>query len=261
MLYDFNIPYPTQPERADFDRLESILGRISSIEKGTIALNKTIRESLSPKITRIEPIAPEKFKNLQQLTRITVVAEDTKRNYQLTGSFSQIDILAVQPINIDVCKHACQTYDVDLITLDFSYRWISPGYVAAQVAVNRGVFFEICYSQITRMDEKKRAVFFGNFRRLVEVTRGQNIILSSEAIKALDIRRPSELRMLCILCGMTQAQVEASLGYNYLRLLKKAETRKYTYCAAVRVDAIPESNKRKDDEPVTPKKKAKTAAA
>lgn len=61
-----------------------------------------------------------------------------------------VDILAARPTNIDVCKHACQNYDVDIISIDCSVGRVSPNHAAAQVAISRGIFFEICYAQAFR---------------------------------------------------------------------------------------------------------------
>lgn len=47
-----------------------------------------------------------------------------------------------------------------------------------------------------KIDPNKRFLFFNNVKRLVEVTRGHNLIFSSEAMRALDIRKPADLRVL-----------------------------------------------------------------
>ncbi|KAL9557713.1 hypothetical protein MBANPS3_001260 [Mucor bainieri] len=174
---------------------------------------------------------------MQQLTRVTLMVEDVKHNYQLAASsaYPNIDILAVRPTNFDICKHACQTYEVDLISLDLAKSRALPGFVAAQVAVNRGIFFEVCYSQSFR-DPNKRFMFFNNVKRLVEVTRGHNLIFSSEAMRALDVRRPADLRILGSMFGMTHDQIEATVTVNYPRLLKRAETRRLTYNATIALD-------------------------
>ncbi|CAO3634397.1 unnamed protein product [Mucor fragilis] len=174
---------------------------------------------------------------MQQLTRVTLMVEDVKHNYQLAASsaYPNIDILAVRPTNFDICKHACQTYEVDLISLDLAKSKSLPGFVAAQVAVNRGIFFEVCYSQTFR-DPNKRFLFFNNVKRLVEVTRGHNLIFSSEAMRALDIRRPADLRILGSMFGMTHDQIEATVTVNYPKLLKRAETRRLTYNATIAFD-------------------------
>lgn len=52
------------------------------------------------------------------------------------------------------------------------------------------------YTEQYKLAKEKRSMFFQNVKRLVEVTRGDNLIFSSEALHALDIRRPSDMRML-----------------------------------------------------------------
>ncbi|KAG1102751.1 hypothetical protein G6F42_017321 [Rhizopus arrhizus] len=222
MIYDFNIPYPNKSDATELQRIEKILTRLDSFENNsTIALNLSVEGNLAD-VKSIDPVASQKFTNMQQLTRVTLMVEDVKQNYQLAASsaYPNIDILAVRPTNFDICKHACQTYEVDLISLDLAKSRALPGFVAAQVAVNRGIFFEICYSQ--------------SFR--VEVTRGHNLIFSSEAMRALDIRRPADLRILGSMFGMTHDQIEATVTVNYPRLLKRAETRKLTYNATLALD-------------------------
>ncbi|KAI8880484.1 PHP domain-like protein [Backusella circina FSU 941] len=244
MFYDLNIPYPNTPDKADFSRIEKIFDRIESIQrKATIALNLNVFGGLKD-IKKIPAILPDKYKEFQQLTRVTLTIENAKSNYQVSSStpYPSIDILAVRPTTVDVCKHACQTLEIDLISIDLAESRTAPNYVSAQVAVNRGIFFEICYSQSFRVPDKK-AAFFSAVKRLVDVTRGHNLIFSSEAIRALDIRRPADLKILGSMFGMTQSQIEASMSGNYVRLLKKAETRRATYNAVVR---IPETEKTED---------------
>ncbi|GAA5816572.1 hypothetical protein MFLAVUS_010102 [Mucor flavus] len=240
MFYDFNIPYPNTCDATELERIEKILSRIQSFDSHSIiALNLSVEDKLV-NARPIPPIKPDNFKTMRQLTRVTLLIEDPKRNYQLaaSSSYPNIDILAVRPTTIEVCKHACQTLEVDMISLDLAKTKVSPGFVSAQVAVNRGVFFEICYSQSFR-DPARKFAFFNAVKRLVEVTRGHNLIFSSEAIRALEIRRPSDIRMLGSMFGMTQDQMEESLSVNYPRLLKKAETRRMTYNAVIGIDIEP----------------------
>lgn len=46
------------------------------------------------------------------------------------------------------------------------------------------------------LDPGKKAAFFSNVKRLVDVTRGHNLFFSSEALRALEIRKPADLRIL-----------------------------------------------------------------
>ncbi|KAI8049430.1 RNase P subunit p30-domain-containing protein [Gilbertella persicaria] len=228
MFYDCNIPYPNTIDATELQRIEKILDRIhsSTVDKNsTIAFNLSLEGNLLD-VKKINPISPKKFPYMNQLTRATLLVEDPKKNYQLATSsaYPKIDILAVRPTNADMCKHACQTLEVDLISLDLSKPRVVPGYTPAQVAVNRGIFFEICYSQSFR-DPNKKFQFYNNVKRLVEVTRGHHLIFSSEAMRALEVKRPADLRILGSMFGMTHDQIEATVTVNYPRLLKKAGNR------------------------------------
>ncbi|KAI8350153.1 RNase P subunit p30-domain-containing protein [Blakeslea trispora] len=253
MFYDFNIPYPNASDATELQRIQKILDRVCSIDRqSTIAFNLNIESNLAD-VKPISPLLPQKYTHMQQLTRATLLVEDPKKNYQLAASsaYPKIDILAVRPTTIDVCKHACQTLEVDLISLDLAKSRVVPGFTPAQVAINRGIFFEICYSQAFR-DPNKKFQFYNNVKRLVEVTRGQNLLFSSEAMRALEIKRPADLRVLGSMFGMTHDQIEATITVNYPKLLKKAETRKLTYNAVVSFDKAQlfqqedNKNKRKD---------------
>ncbi|KAI8147949.1 RNase P subunit p30-domain-containing protein [Fennellomyces sp. T-0311] len=197
MFFDFNIPYPTHPNQQDLDRLDLILKRIQSIQQATIAFNVTSSEPFTSKA--VEPIQADQFKRpgVELLTRVTVEIEDTKKNYQMVLSNAanqSVDILAVRPLTLDVSRHACQNYDVDIISINCATKRVIPNHAAAQVAITRGIFFEICYAQAFHC--KERSLFFTNVKRIVDVTRGDNLIFSSEALRALDIRQPGDLRML-----------------------------------------------------------------
>lgn len=61
-----------------------------------------------------------------------------------------VDILAVRPMTLDATKHACQTYDADIISLDFHAKHVVPNHATAQLAIQRGMFFEVCYAPAFR---------------------------------------------------------------------------------------------------------------
>ncbi|RUO97001.1 RNase P subunit p30-domain-containing protein [Jimgerdemannia flammicorona] len=88
--------------------------------------------------------------NIHQLTRLNVIIEDMAQNYGLNSNNPTVnayDILAVQPTTEKLFQAACSTFEVDIISLDFSTRM--PFYLKhTQVgqAIERGIYFEICYS-------------------------------------------------------------------------------------------------------------------
>ncbi len=49
---------------------------------------------------------------------------------------------------------------------------------------------------VLTIDPSKKSAFFSSVKRLVEVTRGHNLFFSSEALRALEIRKPADLRIL-----------------------------------------------------------------
>lgn len=61
-----------------------------------------------------------------------------------------MDILAVRPMRQDAAKHACQAYEADIISIDFHAKQVVPNHAAAQLAIQRGIFFEICYAPAFR---------------------------------------------------------------------------------------------------------------
>ena len=86
----------------------------------------------------------------------------------------------------------------DIITFDFSER-LDYKFKRTSIdpAVTRGIFFEINYSQGIRDSTAKR-YFISSALELVKKTKGRNIIISSDALKALDIRSPHDVANLYI---------------------------------------------------------------
>ncbi|ORZ16953.1 RNase P subunit p30-domain-containing protein [Absidia repens] len=235
MYYDFNLPSPKNSDKSELDKVADLLNRIQSIDRAIVAWNTTVED-----FKQVKEFRPsEGYPKIQQVNRVTVAVDNPKKNYQLvsTNPINQnIDILAVQPLNKEACKHTCQTHEIDLVSIDLSTPGLLPGYVTAQQAINRGIFFEICYTQAIR-DPQRRALFYSNVTKLVQQTRGHNLILSSGALRAIEIKRPADIRIMALMFGMTEAQAENAVGHNYHRLLKKAETRKTTILAAIRVNS------------------------
>jgi ribonuclease P/MRP protein subunit RPP1 len=46
--------------------------------------------------------------------------------------------------------------EIDVISLDLANTKTAPNFAAAQVAVSRGIFFEICYAQSFKSKTKKK---------------------------------------------------------------------------------------------------------
>lgn len=87
-------------------------------------------------------------------------------------------------------------------------------------AVNRGILFEICYSQLlacsTQDQARARAVFIGNVIEIVRATRGRGIILSSEARGGGvgTLRAPADVANLFAVWGLSAEKGLEALKTN-----------------------------------------------
>ncbi|CAG8438684.1 3550_t:CDS:2 [Funneliformis caledonium] len=222
MFYDLNLPYPTQPDMA-YQQTE-FRKRISPIRKLEI---DNLPSGLPPKI--------------EQLTRVTVVIEDASQNYGLTSAnsaTSSYDIVAVQPTSEKIFQNACGTYEIDIISLEMGSRlpfYIKHGPVG--LAIERGIYFEICYAPAIR-DAASRRHLITNAQNLVRVTRGKNIIITSEAQRAMELRGPYDIVNLGTIMGINQAMAKECISTNCRAVVMHATTRRNTHRAVISFEPI-----------------------
>ncbi|KAF8938926.1 Ribonuclease P protein subunit p30 [Dissophora ornata] len=170
-------------------------------------------------------------------------------NYEISGKMpnnhntnnpgvSSYDILAVQPTNEKLFQAACGTFEVDIISLDMSARL--PFYLkhsTVGLAVERGIYFELCYGAAIR-DATARRNLISNAQSLIRVTRGKNIILSSQAMKAMELRGPYDIVNFGTLLGLNQAVAKDCLSSHCRAVIMHAETRRNTTRAVISVDPV-----------------------
>ncbi|KAJ3038937.1 Ribonuclease P protein subunit p30 [Rhizophlyctis rosea] len=154
--------------------------------------NQKSKDIVSPLISN----GPRTPHQLRELSRITIIAEDASQNYQLNGSNANInsyDIVAIRPMTEKLFQQSCQTFEVDIISLDMGSRL--PFYIKAptvNLAVQRGIYFEICYGPAIR-DQTARRHLITNSAALIRLTKGKNVIISSEAQRAMEVRGPYDV--------------------------------------------------------------------
>eukprot|EP00842_Homolaphlyctis_polyrhiza_P001120 jgi/Hompol1/2008/HPOL_004985-RA len=158
-------------------------------------------------------------------TRLSIVLDNPAQNYSFTSSsaISSYDIIAVTPTTEKLFQTACQTLEVDIISLDMSARLAFPIRTATlNAAVQRGVYFEICYSASIR-NEAARRQLISNAALLVRNVKGKNIIISSQARAAFEFRAPFDVMNLnhgwhfafsASLFGLNHSLAKAALSIN-----------------------------------------------
>ncbi|CAI0548531.1 unnamed protein product [Linum tenue] len=184
----------------------------------------------------------------RQYTRLTVCV-DSPAQAQVLNSGNPIlksyDVVAVRPTNQVAFDHACEKSEVDLIAIDFSEKLpfrLKMSMVKA--AVERGVYFEIMYSDLIAerrqmIPNAKMSYMFLNFQLLVDWTRGKNLIFSSAASSVNEIRGPYDVaNLLSMLLGLSMERSKAAISKNCRSLLTNSLRKRNFYKEAIRVEPL-----------------------
>lgn len=128
---------------------------------------------------------------------------------------------------------------VDLISIDFSeklpYRLKLP---MVKAAIERGVYFEIAYSPLISDVQARRQMLTGA-KLLVDWTRGKNLILSSAAPTANELRGPYDVANLSSLLGLSTERAKSAISKNCRALIAKAMRKKHFHKEVIRIEKIP----------------------
>lgn len=188
-------------------------------------------------------------KPFQQYFRITVQLDDQSQVHGLSPSSSlshdvlrSYDIVAVAPSTEKLFHACCSTLDLDIISLDFSRRL--PFHIkrpAVGMAVERGVFFEVTYSASLK-DVSARRNLMSNMLNFVYVTRGKNIIISSRAVAALDLRGPYDVVNICVMFGMKPDEAKKSISSHCFSAIQHGATRRTVKSVIEFVDVGAQNN-------------------
>lgn len=170
-----------------------------------------------------------KRKPTQIFQRLTIVAEKVQQIERMPHADKVIrsfDVISIVPMSQQVFRFCCTTATaVDIISVHSEQRLsFVPNKSDVDVAISKGVHFEICYGAAIR-DTSMRRFFISNLTSLVRATRGRNIILSSGSSSGLAIRSPYDVMNLGVLCGMTFCQAKNALSVNCERALGRARDR------------------------------------
>lgn len=243
MLYDLNVAWTPQTTPAD---LERALRFSKSLGYDVVALNHTFGTPIPANVINPIPQPGPIHSSFPQahdgssssnnnvatakrptnlpitLRRATVLISDPSINHRLPALAATYDLLAARPTTEKAFLSACTTMsEISLISLDlttpFPFHFRPKPCMAA---VNRGVFFEICYGQLlsTTNDPRARAVFIGNVIEIFRATRGRGIVISSEARPSNSgggtLRAPADVVNLFAVWGLSNEKGLEALGIN-----------------------------------------------
>ncbi|KAE8590780.1 hypothetical protein XENTR_v10018200 [Xenopus tropicalis] len=139
------------------------------------------------------------------------------------------DIVAVFPKTEKLFHAACTSIDVDLICINVTEK--APFFFRRppiNAAIQRGIFFELVYTPAIK-DSTLRRYTISNALSLMQVCKGKNIIISSGAERALEMRGPYDIATLGLLFGLTEGVAKAAVSTNCRSAVLHGETRKTAF--------------------------------
>ncbi|XP_022098367.1 ribonuclease P protein subunit p30-like [Acanthaster planci] len=168
-------------------------------------------------------------KGVKQLSRINIVLSEGSETHKLRqDNVQSYELLAVQPTTEKMFHMACTKLEVDIVCPDMTEKL--PFYfkrVAINAAIERGIYFEIPYAPAIR-DATMRKNVLSNAMTLITLCRGKNVIITSQAIKPLEIRGPYDVANLGLLFGLTEQESKNAVSTNCRAVLYHAATRRNT---------------------------------
>lgn len=141
---------------------------------------------------------------LRILRRCNIFLTDAASNFRIPQLQQLYDLVAARPTDGRTLQQACQSLDVDIISLDLTRKFDTHfKFPVLGTAVARGIKIELCYSQgILSNDPMAKRNLISNATQLIRVTRGRGLIFSSEAKSVLGIRAPSDVINLASVWGL-----------------------------------------------------------
>ncbi|XP_077992811.1 ribonuclease P protein subunit p30-like [Glandiceps talaboti] len=243
-FHDLNIPYMSDSKKSkqSLKKLIELGYEVVAVNHVVSSLEKKDSVKVVPSHIELdeESLAPLKVraKKFQQLSRLTVTLRDTQTYRLGSGPVQSYDILAVQPTSEKAFQLACTQLEIDIISLDMAERLpFNIKMHPVKAAIERGVHFEITYAAAIR-DSTARRNIISNALRLQFMCKGKNIILSSDAENAMELRGPYDIANLGFLFGLNEAQSKDAVSMNCRSVLLHAETRRNTAKAALSVTKV-----------------------
>ncbi|XP_036347806.1 ribonuclease P protein subunit p30-like [Rhagoletis pomonella] len=232
-FYDLCIPYE-QDEKI----LREIVKEALRLGYKTIAIDQLYDHSKRDVTKRTPDIFPaptilkkleDEFKNqVKILKRLTIIYVDVGIAHAMTNSqnLRMYNIIAGQPKTDGALTHCCTSFSGDLVTFDMETRVkLLVNRKAYQMAVKRGMFFEIKYGPATKDDCIRKDMIKLAHNYCVR-GKSRNIIFSSGAKNAFELRGPYDVANLSYIFGLSEDQGKNAVDKSCRQLFLRAESRR-----------------------------------
>lgn len=153
-------------------------------------------------------------KHLCILKRITIILKEENQMVSINQRneiLSKFDIIALEPSNEKLLLQSVQCTEIDLITfnltqkLNFRLKW-----PIAKQAIANGIYFEISLRDLIK-EKAQRRQFISNARKIVDGTRGKNIVLSTGSYEPMQLRGPHDIMNLSSLFGIESSKAKKAM--------------------------------------------------
>nr|XP_016938996.1 ribonuclease P protein subunit p30 isoform X1 [Drosophila suzukii] len=232
-FYDFSIPY-----NKDDKVMRGLLNELVELGYKTIAIDQSFDHSKKEAGKRGSEMFPEPYKvehlrkefrdQLRILQRITILYVDVNVAHAMGVSLNlrKFNIIAGQPKTDAALTHCCTAFNGDLITFDpVAGSRLLVNRKAYQVAVRRGMFFEIKYAPAI-VDSNNRKDMIKVAQNYCTKGKSKNIIFSSGATHEFQLRGPYDVANLAFIFGLSEDQGKNAVDRHCRQLFLKAESRR-----------------------------------
>ncbi|XP_022302019.2 ribonuclease P protein subunit p30-like [Crassostrea virginica] len=178
-------------------------------------------------------LTDEELKSLQVdnrrvkiVSRVTLEITDSDQLQYLTSPEVQgYDIVAVRPTSSDIFAKVTKYTNLDIIQLEMekNVKIITPGGLSE--GIQKGIHFEIQYGPALR-DSSIKKYLISNSQLLANFSKSKNIIISSGAERAIELRGPHDVANLGLLFGLDESQAKNAVSRSCRSVLLHAEERR-----------------------------------
>ena len=143
------------------------------------------------------------YPTFPQFTRLNLETDSVDEVHAFMRQMPSLgySLYSVTPLNEQIFKMACQTMDIDIISLDLPAYMPKKKWKDLKGAVNRGIAVEIRYSQFLKSLQMRQDLISAA-KSLTFVLRRRNILLSHGCLDTDLVRSPSDVHNIAALLNI-----------------------------------------------------------